>query len=162
MVLDALERIFEELERIAEPRELFLLALAMTMVAYGAFGGLSDTVAIALIAIGSGMFFVGIFLPVLSEFQIGPGGFSGKLRERDQEVQATLEPHTSSLTLAAAALAGSPDAGRELLERALVETYLGWQDAKREGPAEAVIKRLENLAPTFAVDTSAAGSAETR
>lgn len=152
----ALERIFEELERIAEPRELFLLALAMTMVAYGAFGGLSDTVAVALIAIGSGMFFVGIFLPVLTEFQIGPGGFSGKLRERDQEVQATLEPHTNSLTLAAAALAGSPEAGRELLERALVETYLGWQEAKREGPAEAVIKRLENLAPTFAVDTSSA------
>jgi hypothetical protein len=161
VVLDTLERIFEELERIAEPRELFLLALAMTMVAYGAFGGLKDTVAIALIAIGSGMFFVGIFLPVLSEFQIGPGGFSGKLRERDQEVQATLEPHTNSLTLAAAALAGSPEAGRELLERALVETYLGWQDAKREGPAEAVIKRLETLAPTFAVDAPAAGSAET-
>ena len=156
MVLDALERISEELERVAEPRELFLLALAMTMVAYGAFGGLSDTVAIALIAIGSGMFFVGIFLPVLTEFQIGPGGFSGKLRERDQEVQATLEPHTNSLTLAAAALAGSPEAGRELLERALVETYLGWQEAKREGPAEAVIKRLESLAPTFAVDASAA------
>jgi hypothetical protein len=156
VVLDALERIFEELERIAEPRELFLLALAMTMVAYGAFGGLHEPVAVALIAIGSGMFFVGIFLPVLSEFQIGPGGFSGKLRERDQEVQATLEPHTNSLTLAAAALAGSPEAGRELLERALVETYLGWQEAKREGPAEAVIKRLENLAPTFAVDASAA------
>jgi hypothetical protein len=156
VVLDAFERIFEELERIAEPRELFLLALAMTMVAYGAFGGLSDSVAVALIAIGSGMFFVGIFLPVLSEFQIGPGGFSGKLRERDQEVQATLEPHTNSLTLAAAALAGSPEAGRELLERALVETYLGWQEAKREGPAEAVIKRLEILAPTFAVEASAA------
>lgn len=161
MVLDALERIFEELERIAEPRELFLLALAMTMVAYGAFGGRSETVAVALIAIGSGMFFVGIFLPVLSEFQIGPGGFSGKLRERDQEVQATLEPHTNSLTLAAAALAGSPEAGRELLERALVETYLGWGDAKREGPAEAVIKRLENLAPTFAVDAPAAAPQDT-
>jgi hypothetical protein len=156
MVLDAVERIFEEMERVAEPRELFLLALAMTMVAYGAFGGLHETVAIALIAIGSGMFFVGIVLPVLSEFQIGPGGFSGKLRERDQEVQATLEPHSNSLTLAAAALAGSPDAGRQLLERALVETYLGWQDAKREGPAEAVIKRLETLAPTFAVDAPAA------
>ncbi len=154
MVLDALERIYEELERIAEPRELFLLALAMTMVAYGAFGGLHETVAIALIAIGSGMFFIGICLPVLSEFQIGPSGFSGKLRERDHEVQATLEPHTNSLTLAAAALAGSPEAGRELLERALVETYLGWQEAKQEGPAEAVIKRLESLAPTFAVDAS--------
>lgn len=78
--MGALERIFEELERIAEPRELFLLTLAMTMVAYGAFGVRSDTVAVALIAIGSGMFFVGIFLPVLTEFQIGPGGFSAKLR----------------------------------------------------------------------------------
>jgi len=41
------------------------------------------------------------------------------------------------------------------LERALVETYLGWGDAKREGPPEAVIKRLDSLAPTFAVDASA-------
>jgi hypothetical protein len=154
MVLDALERFLEEVERVGEPRELFLLALAMAMVAYGAFG-LDGPVAVALIAIGSGMFFVGIFLPALTEFQIGPGGFSAKLRERDQEVRATLEPHTNSLSLAATALTGSPEAGRELLERALVETYLGWQDAKREGPAEAVIKRLENLAPTFTVDSPA-------
>lgn len=154
MVLDALERAIEELERIASPRELTLLALALTMVAYGAFVGPTDTVSIALIAIGSGMFFVGIFLPALTEFQIGPGGFSAKLRERDQEVQATLEPHTDGLMQAAALLAGTPEAGRDLLERALVETYLGWQQAKREGPAEAVISRLEELAPTSTPDTA--------
>jgi hypothetical protein len=158
MVLDALERALEELERIANPRELTLLALAVTMVVFGAAAGLSDTVAVALIAIGSGMFFIGIFLPVLTEFQIGPGGFSAKLRERDHEVRATLEPHTDGLMRAAAALTGDPVAGKELLERALLETYLGWQDAKREGPAEAVIKRLEHLAPAFDVGTSPAAA----
>jgi hypothetical protein len=146
MVLDAFERVLEELERVANPRELMLLGLAVTMVIFGAAAGSSDPVSIALIAIGSGMFFVGIFLPVLTEFQIGPSGFSAKLRERDQEVRASLEPHTDSLGLAAAALAGTPDAGRELLERALVETYLHWRQAKEEGPADAVRRILGDLA----------------
>lgn len=162
MVLDALERVLEELERVGNPRELTLLFLAVTMVVFGAAAGPGDTVSVALIAIGSGMFFIGIFLPVLTEFQIGPGGFSAKLRERDQEIRATLEPHTENLGLAATALAGNPEAGRELLERALVETYIGWQEAKREGPAEAVIKRLESLAPTFAVDASASVRGDAR
>jgi hypothetical protein len=147
----------EELERFGNPRELMLLALALLMVAFGAFAISSDSISVALIAIGSGMFFVGIFLPALSEFQIGPGGFSAKLRERDEEVQATLEPHAEGLTRAAALLAGNPEAGRELLERALVETYLGWQQAKREGPAEAVIRRLEQLAPVSVAGTVAPG-----
>jgi hypothetical protein len=154
MLFDAFERVFEELERVANPRELTLLFLAVTMVAFGAAAGLTDTVAVAMIAIGSGMFFIGIFLPVLTEFQIGPGGFSAKLRERDREVQASLEPHADGLMRAAAALTGDQDAGRQLLEQALLETYLGWQDAKCEGPAEAVIKRLENLAPVFASQAS--------
>lgn len=155
MVLDALERVMEELERVANPRELTLLALAMMMVGCGAFAGLEDTVAIALIVVGSGMFFVGIFLPALTEFQIGPSGFSAKLRDRDEEVQATLEPHTDGLMRTAALLAGSPEAGRELLDRALVETYLRWQDAKREGPAEAVLRHLGELAPALAPDATA-------
>ena len=160
MILDALERVLEVLERVASPRELTLLALAATMVVFGAAAGLPDTVAIALIAIGSGMFFIGIFLPALTEFQIGPSGFSAKLRERDQEVRATLEPHTESLMRTAAMLAGNPNVGRELLDRALVETYLQWQQAKREGPAETVLRHLGNLAPTLAADASATASGE--
>jgi hypothetical protein len=146
MVLDALDRILEELEGVANPRELTLLALSAVMVVYGAIVRPPSTASIALIAIGSGMFFIGIFLPVLTEFQIGPGGFSAKLRERDQEMQATLEPHTENLMQTAALLAGNPDAGRELLERALVETYVSWQEAKVEGPLDAVRRRLDQLA----------------
>jgi hypothetical protein len=152
MVLDAVERVLEELERVGDPRELTLVALALLMVGCGAFAGLGDSTSVALIAIGSGMFFVGIFLPALSEFQIGPGGFSAKLRERDEEVRATLEPHAEGLMRAATAMVGDSAAGRALFERALLETYLGWQDAVHEGPAEAVIKRLESLAPAFTVD----------
>jgi hypothetical protein len=155
MVLDALERVLEGLERIVSPRELTLLALALLMVACGAFAGPTDTVAIALIVVGSGMFFVGIFLPVLTEFQIGPGGFSAKLRERDHEVQTTLEPHTESLMRTAALLAGDAEAGRQLLDQALIETYVRWQQAKHEGPEEAVLRHLGDLAPALAVDPSA-------
>lgn len=156
MVLDALESVLEGLERFGNPRELTLLGLAVVMVIFGAAAGLGDTISIALITIGSGMFFIGIFLPVLSEFQIGPGGFSAKLRERDHEVRESLEPHADGLMRAAAALTGDPTAGKELLEQALLETYLTWQSAKREGPAEAVIQRLESLAPVFSVDAAAA------
>lgn len=150
MVLDAVERVLEELERVANPRELTLLALAVTMVVFGAAAGLSDSVAVAMITIGSGMFFVGICLPVLSEFQIGPGGFSAKLSERKDEVRASLEPHTGSLGSAAAELAGTPEGGRKLLEQVLVETVLNWPEAQREGPVEAVLRQLEVLAPAFA------------
>lgn len=158
MLLDALERVMEALERIANPRELTLLALAVTMIVFGAAAGPGETVSLALIAIGSGMFFIGIFLPVLTEFEIGATGFKAKLRERDDEVRSTLEPHTQTLLHAAEALTGNPQAGKELLERALVETYLGWQEAKREGPAEAVIKRIENLAPSFSTAPAPAPS----
>lgn len=159
MLVDGLERVLEELERVANPRELTLLALAVTMVAFGVAAGLTDTVSVALIAIGSGMFFVGIFLPVLTEFEIGATGFKAKLRDRDNEVRATLEPHTQTLLHAAEALAGNPQAGKELLEHALVETYLGWQQAKRDGPAEAVIQRIENLAPSFSTVPAAPSEA---
>ena len=158
MLFDALERVVEELERVGNPRELALFGLALTMVVFGVAAGLSDTVSVALIAIGSGMFFVGIFLPVLSEFEIKATGFKAKLRERDEEVRSTLEPHTQTLLNAAEALTGNPQAGKELLERALVETYLGWQEAKREGPTEAVIKRIEGLAPTFSASAEPAPS----
>jgi hypothetical protein len=150
----------EELERVANPRELTLLFLAVVMVVFGAAAGLNDTVAVALIVIGSGMFFIGISLPALTEFQIGPGGFSAKLRERDREVQATLEPHTESLMRTAIQLAGNPDAGRALLDQALVETYLRWQQAKSEGPAEAVLRHLGDLAPSLAVEAPAPGTGD--
>jgi hypothetical protein len=150
MVLDAVERVLEELERVVNPRELTLLVLAVVMVAFGAAAGPTDSVAVAMIAIGSGMFFVGIFLPVLTEFKIGPGGFSAKLRERNEEVRASIEPHAGTLGLSAAALAGTPEGGRKLLEQVLVETVVNWHEVQRENPVEAVIKQLEVLAPVFA------------
>lgn len=42
----------------------------------------------------------------------------------------------------AALLAGNTEAGRQLLNRALVETYVRWQQAKYEGPEEAVLRHL--------------------
>ena len=149
MFLDALDRILEAFEEVTNPRELALLALAVVMVVYGAFAGVADTVSIALIVIGSGMFFIGIFLPVLTEFQIGPSGFSAKLRERDEDVRATLEPHTEGLLQTAALLTGDRGSGMALLERALYQTYLQWHQAKDDGPVETVRQHLSTLAPTI-------------
>lgn len=127
-------------------REITLPVVALAMVASGAFGGRAAAVAVPLIVVGSGMFFVGMLLPTLTEFEIRPSGFSAKLRERDEEVRATLDPHTEELMRTAASLAGGPEAARQLLDQALVETYMRWKQAKREGPAEAVRRQLGELA----------------
>jgi hypothetical protein len=95
-----------------------------------------------------------MILPTLTEFKIGPSGFSGKLRERDREVKATLEPESESLMRTATALTGSPQAGKELLERALLEAYMRWQQAQREGPADTVRKILGDLAPAVGKATT--------
>ncbi len=132
--------------RAVSPREFTLPVVALAMVGFGAFSERAEAVSVALIAIGAGMFFIGLLLPTLTEFQIGPSGFSGKLRERDQEVQAALEPHSEGLLRTAVTIAGSPEKGRELLDQALVETYMQWQQAKRDGPADTVLKRLGDIA----------------
>lgn len=127
------------------------------MVACGAFlTDLTDPVAVALIVVGAGMFFIGMLLPTLTEFQIGPGGFSAKLRERDEEIQATLDPDSDRLLQIATQLAGSQKDGEQLLERALVDIYMKWSRARREGPADAVLEQLRNLAPKSAQATPSA------
>jgi hypothetical protein len=113
------------------------------MVAYGTFA--PDAVAVALIVLGAGMFFVSMLLPILTEFEVGLSGFKVKLRDRDAELQATVDPHADDLAEIAASLAGNPGAGKELLERALVETYMTWREAKQEGVADAVRDRMETL-----------------
>lgn len=129
------------------PREIVLPVVALAMLVVGAFNQPTDTGSVALIVVGAGMFFIGVLLPALTEFEIGPHGFAGTLRERDREIQETLDPHFENLTRIAVLLAGSPEAGRELLDQALIETYLRWRQAKQDGPAEAVRTMLGDLAP---------------
>lgn len=124
------------------------------MVGVGIVAHRSDAISVALIALGAGMFFIGTVLPTLSEFQVGPGGFSAKLRKRDEEIRASLEPETQNLMRLGTWLAGSPDAGKELVERALIETYMRWPHEGSEDPADAVRARLVELAPPA---TKAAG-----
>ncbi len=129
-------------------------AVALAMVGAGIFS--EGAVAVALIVVGAGTFFIGTLEPTLSEFKIGPSGFSAKLRERDLEVKAAIEPESERLLRTATLLAGSPEAGRELLDRALVETYLRWQQAKQEGPADAVHRLMVDLVPAPEPTSSAA------
>jgi hypothetical protein len=128
------------------PRELALPVVALGMVVWGTITD-SAVVSVALVVIGAGMFFIGMLLPSLTEFQIGTSGFSGKLRDRDWEIRSTLDPDSGSLLQLAIQLAGSEANGKELLERALVETYVRWSQAQREGPADAVRQHLQELAP---------------
>jgi len=115
------------------------------MVGLGVVQNRVAAISIALIAIGAGMFFISMLLPTLTEFQIGPSGFSAKLRQRDAEVEASLSPESEGLLRLAVQLTGGEKSGQELLERALVETYMRWSQAKRDGPAEAVRAQLHSL-----------------
>lgn len=107
----------------------------------------NDTVSVALVVVGSGMFFIGAVMPTLTEFQVGPTGFSAKLRERDLDFQAYLEPEAEQLMRTGTWLAGGAEAGRELVEQALAETYLRWPDERARNPAEGVRERMVQLAP---------------
>ena len=126
------------------------------MVVFGAIQNRVAAISIALIAIGAGMFFISMLLPTLTEFQIGPSGFAAKLRQRDAEVEASLSPESEGLLNLAVQLAGGEKSGQELLERALVETYMRWSQAKRDGPAEAVRAQLH----TLVASTSGPGPAD--
>lgn len=126
-------------------RNLAVPLVGLLMVAAGVLlPGLGDSVAIALIVVGAGMFLIGTLLPVVSEFEIGPGGFSAKLREQDEEVHEALSPDAQQLAGLATWLAGGRGAGQQLAERALVETYLDWPTA-REDPRLAARKNLVDL-----------------
>lgn len=129
------------------------------MVAFGAVftNQLADAVAVALIVLGSGMFFIGMLLPTLTEFQIGLKGFSAKLRDRDEEIKASLEPESDSLLQVAIRLTGDRRAGQELLERALIEIYMRWSKAKGIGAAELVRDQLADLVPSAPAADSKAG-----
>jgi hypothetical protein len=93
------------------------------------------------------MFFIGALAPTLSEFQVGPAGFSAKLRERDRDFTSVLGPEAESLTRIGTWLTGNPDAGRELVERALIETYMRWPQDRAGNPVDAVRERMVDLAP---------------
>lgn len=128
---------------------MVLPAVALAMVAIGiALTG--QAVSIPLIVVGSGMFFIGMVMPALTEFQIGPTGFSATLRERDLDFQAVLGPEAEQLVRTGTWLAGNPMAGRDLAERALAETYMRWPQetgAAPASPTNAVRERMVELAP---------------
>jgi hypothetical protein len=113
------------------------------MVACGVVA--KPAVAGSLVVLGAGMFFVSMLLPVLTEFEVGLSGFKVKLRDRDAELRATVDPDAEELTQVATSLAGNPQAGKELLEQALVKTYMTWREAKQKGVADAVRGQMETL-----------------
>lgn len=134
---------------------VLLAAGGLAMVALGAFAtGLAEAIAIALIVVGAGMFVLALLLPAVSEFEIGPGGFSAKLRERE----ARLQPEGDRLSQLAGLLAGGPAEAEELLRRAIAETYLASTDVD---PAVEARRQLVRLAPDRPVPAREAQPAPT-
>lgn len=105
-------------------RVALLLTVGIVLVAVGILLGTDqEAVAIALIAIGAGQVTMGVLLPRLSEFEIGPGGLKAKLRERDAEVTPIIEQDGERLGRLAAFLAASPADAPQVAQEALAETY---------------------------------------
>lgn len=115
------------------------------MVALGIVLG-GEPASLPLIVLGSGMFFIGMVMPTLTEFEVGPTGFSAKLRERGVDFLASLGPEADQLIRTGTWLAGGPEAGRSLAERALIETYVRWPPGSVD-LATAVRERMVELAP---------------
>jgi hypothetical protein len=117
-----------------------LLALGgMAMVALGVvITSLPEGIGIALIVVGSGLFMVAILLPFVSEFEIGPGGFSAKLGARQQALQG----EGDRLAQLAGLLAGGSAEAEDLLRRAIAEAYLA-----REDPSTVARRKLVEHAP---------------
>jgi hypothetical protein len=133
---------------IVEPRAITLPAVALAMVVAGVVIPNQDhAVSVALVVVGAGMFFIGALMPTLTEFQVGPTGFSAKLRERDLDFKAVLGPEAEQLMQTGTWLAGGPEAGKDLAERALTEIYLRWPDERAHNPSAAVRQRMVELAP---------------
>lgn len=131
------------------------------MVAFGIILT-GEAVSLPLIVVGSGMFFIGMVMPTLTEFQVGPTGFSAKLRERDLDFRAVLGPEGEQLLRTGTWLAGNAEAGRELAERALIETYMRWPQesaASASNPNQAVRERMVELAPPAAAPPPATSQA---
>jgi len=128
------------------------------MVATGVLIG-HDTASVTLIVIGAGMFFIGMLIPTLTEFQVGPTGFSAKLRERDLDFSETLGPDAEQLTRLGAWLAGSPEAGRELAEKALSDVYMRWSRGPDSNPLDDVRRRMVKSAPPAAPAPTGASAA---
>lgn len=78
---------------------------------------------------------------------MGPTGFSAKLRERGVDFLASLDPEADQLIRTGTWLAGGPEAGKDLAERALVETYMRWPPGSID-LATAVRERMVELAPS--------------
>jgi sigma-70-like protein len=140
LIADLAYEFFVESNAITVP--LVALVLVVTGVVFH-----STTVAIPLVVLGSGMFFLGTMMPTLTEFQISPGGFSAKLRERDKDFRTVLGPDAARLVRTGTWLAGGPEAGKELVERALAETYMRWPQERLSNPVGAVRERMVELAP---------------
>ncbi len=112
-----------------------------------------EAVSLPLIVVGSGMFFIGMVMPTLTEFQVGPTGFSAKLQDRALDFRTVLGAEAEQLIRTGTWLAGDPAAGRDLAERALVETYMHWPQGVVAGagdPTNAVRERMVELAPPAA------------
>jgi hypothetical protein len=143
---------------IANARSALLLILGLAMLLAGVFlADLPQSTGVGLIVVGSGIFLVGVLLPLVTEFQIGPGGFSAKLRERDREFQSAVSPQAHNLETLAVALAGDPTEGRQLAEKALAGSYGDWTRAESADPVEEARRRLVAMAPEAPPQASAGG-----
>jgi hypothetical protein len=120
-------------------RSVLLGLGGVAMVALGVvITSLPEGIAIALIVVGAGLFMLALLLPVVSEFEIGPGGFSAKLTRREQALQG----EGDRLAQLAGLLAGGEAEAEDLLRRAIAEAYLA-----REDPAEVARRKLVEHAP---------------
>jgi DNA-directed RNA polymerase specialized sigma24 family protein len=86
------------------------------------YPGSQAVTATTLIVLGAAQVAVGLLLPRLTEFEIGPAGLKTKIRPAEQAVALSVAGEASRLNRFARLMCGNAEQARELVEEALVRT----------------------------------------
>jgi DNA-directed RNA polymerase specialized sigma24 family protein len=106
---------------IGTPTAILLLFGTAMLLAGFFYPGRQAAAATTFIVAGAGMVAVGILLPRMREFEIGPGGFKTKM-ESNQPPQPLLDMQADKLTRFAYLVSGDLVHARELVEEALARS----------------------------------------
>jgi hypothetical protein len=117
---------------LRDSRSWLLGALGTILILVGALVT-DDKLSVALVVPGIGIAVLALLLPVVTEADVGPGGF--KLKTQTAQRDATFTPFLSEelaeFTDFAALLSGDADAAPALVNRALAKTYAIWDEIPR-------------------------------
>ena len=106
---------------LGDTRGLPVCAVAAVLIALGMIGG-NESRADTMMWFGLGLLPLGLLMPRLRNFEVGPGGVKATLAEGDEAFKVVFRAEADRLYRFAYFMCGDPDQARELVESALAKT----------------------------------------